>query len=101
MPKPDAPQSEWDAGGYDFVIVTSQAATQRSSKMPSRTSQVTYLIDPPSPFAPADEWRAFIAELEASEQDPQIVEELRQAREQLAEIEAAKEAGPHRRMIIR
>ena len=54
--------------------------------MPSPTSPRISLIDPPSPFAPAEEWRAFIAELEASEQTPQVAEELRKAKAHMAEL---------------
>lgn len=32
---------------------------------------LTHFIDPPSPFAPADEWRAYLAELiEANAETP-------------------------------
>lgn len=56
--------------------------------MPSQTSSRIYLIDPPSPFAPAEEWRAFLAEMEAAEDQsaPEIQRAIRQAREHLAEM---------------
>lgn len=54
--------------------------------MPSQTSQRISLIDPPTIFAPVEEWREFIAELETSEQTPQVSEELRKARAHVAEM---------------
>ena len=55
--------------------------------MSSPTSRPIYLIDTPSPFASADEWRAFIADLEASGDDaPEIKEAIRKAKAHLAEL---------------
>lgn len=50
--------------------------------MPSQTSRRIYLIDPPSPFAPVEEWRAFLAELDAAEDPsaPEIQRAIRQAK---------------------
>lgn len=56
--------------------------------MPSETLRPIFLIDPPSPFASEEEWRAFLAELEASENKdaPEIQSAIRMALEHLAEM---------------
>jgi hypothetical protein len=51
------------------------------------------IIDPPSPFHPAADWRAFLREMErlqkAEPADPQLAEQVAAARAHLAEIQAA------------
>jgi heme oxygenase len=57
--------------------------------MPSRTSLRTYLIDLPSPLASADEWRAFLADLEGSEdaEEPDIRSAIQKAEAHIAALE--------------
>lgn len=49
----------------------------------------TYLIDPPSPLASVDEWRAFLADLGSSEdaEAPAIKRAIKTAEEHIAAVE--------------
>lgn len=59
--------------------------------MPSPKSPRTYyLIDSPTPFAPVEEWRAFVVDLETLEQTPEVVSEIERAKRHIAEVEAGK-----------
>jgi hypothetical protein len=51
------------------------------------------LIDPPRPFAPATEWRQFLERMLRLPQDePQVQEAIREAREALARAERGSAA---------
>ena len=43
------------------------------------------LIDPPSPFAPEEEQRAFLAHFDGAPEDPEVMEMVRTVRRQLKE----------------
>jgi hypothetical protein len=46
------------------------------------------LIDPPGPFAPATEWQRFLERmLQLPQDEPQVEEAIREAREALARAE--------------
>ena len=57
--------------------------------MPSQGQLRTiHLIDEPTPFAPIEEWRAFLADLEAEpERTEQIEAVIRKAKEHIAQAE--------------
>ena len=47
------------------------------------------LIDPPTPFSPIEEWRAFLLELESiwKPDDAQVLEAILMARQMIDELE--------------
>jgi hypothetical protein len=47
------------------------------------------LIDPPAPFSPIEDWRAFLLEMEAIRKpnDGQVLEAIRMARQMIDELE--------------
>lgn len=49
---------------------------------------IIYLIDPPSPFAPLEDWQAYLARLTAANAespDPQIEQAIKAAERHIAE----------------
>lgn len=53
--------------------------------------KITGIIDPPGPFAPADEWRAFIEELKKLPADEEVDQAIADAEESLALVEAPED----------
>jgi hypothetical protein len=47
------------------------------------------LLDPPTPFSPIEEWRAFLLEMEAIRKpnDAQVLEAIQMARQMIDELE--------------